>query len=164
MTPDPGRRQQAPRGVPREAVQQLLRRRLGRPGASGRVVGDDVDVAHGGILYVDDITVSFDGFRALNKLTLNIAVGELRCIIGPNGAGKTTMMDVITGKTKPDSGRARSSGRTSTCCVCARARSRAAASAASSRSPRCSSSCRCSKTSNSRSRWTAACARRCCTG
>ncbi|HNY46994.1 MAG TPA: urea ABC transporter ATP-binding protein UrtD, partial [Casimicrobium sp.] len=50
--------------------------------------------------------VSFDGFRALNKLTLNIAVGELRCIIGPNGAGKTTMMDVITGKTKPDSGRA----------------------------------------------------------
>jgi len=72
----------------------------------GRVLGDDVDTAHGGILYVDDITVSFDGFRALNKLTLNIAVGELRCIIGPNGAGKTTMMDVITGKTKPDSGRA----------------------------------------------------------
>ena len=70
------------------------------------MLGDDVDTAHGGILYVDDITVSFDGFRALNKLTLNIAVGELRCIIGPNGAGKTTMMDVITGKTKPDSGRA----------------------------------------------------------
>ena len=78
----------------------------GGQAAFGRVVGDEVDTAHGGILYVDDITVSFDGFRALNKLTLNIAVGELRCIIGPNGAGKTTMMDVITGKTKPDSGRA----------------------------------------------------------
>ncbi len=50
--------------------------------------------------------VSFDGFRALNNLTLYIDVGELRCIIGPNGAGKTTMMDVITGKTRPDSGSA----------------------------------------------------------
>jgi urea transport system ATP-binding protein len=65
-----------------------------------------VDLAGGGILYVEDITVSFDGFRALNKLSLDIRVGELRCIIGPNGAGKTTMMDVITGKTRPDSGRA----------------------------------------------------------
>jgi urea transport system ATP-binding protein len=55
-------------------------------------------------LYVEDITVSFDGFKALNKLSLTINVGELRCIIGPNGAGKTTMMDCITGKTKPDSG------------------------------------------------------------
>jgi urea transport system ATP-binding protein len=55
-------------------------------------------------LYVDEITVSFDGFRALNKLSLTIDVGELRCIIGPNGAGKTTMMDCITGKTRPDSG------------------------------------------------------------
>ncbi|MEQ1600675.1 MAG: urea ABC transporter ATP-binding protein UrtD [Methylophilaceae bacterium] len=53
---------------------------------------------------MDDISVSFDGFRALNKLSLAIDVGELRCIIGPNGAGKTTMMDVITGKTRPDSG------------------------------------------------------------
>jgi urea transport system ATP-binding protein len=51
------------------------------------------------------VTVSFDGFRALNKLTLSIDVGELRCVIGPNGAGKTTMMDVITGKTRPDSGK-----------------------------------------------------------
>ena len=76
----------------------------GGQAAFGRVVGDEVDTAHGGILYVDDITVSFDGFRALNKLTLNIAVGELRCIIGPNGAGKTTMMDIITGKTRPDRG------------------------------------------------------------
>jgi urea transport system ATP-binding protein len=56
-------------------------------------------------LYVQDISVSFDGFRALNQLNLTIDVGELRCIIGPNGAGKTTMMDCITGKTRPDSGR-----------------------------------------------------------
>jgi urea transport system ATP-binding protein len=79
----------------------------GREASYGRiVVPDELDVAHGSILYVDDITVSFDGFRALNKLCLNIAAGEMRCIIGPNGAGKTTMMDVITGKTKPDSGTA----------------------------------------------------------
>jgi urea transport system ATP-binding protein len=65
-----------------------------------------VDISHDTILYLEDITVSFDGFRALNALTLYITVGELRCIIGPNGAGKTTMMDVITGKTRPDSGSA----------------------------------------------------------
>jgi urea transport system ATP-binding protein len=65
-----------------------------------------VDTTHGVVLYLEDITVSFDGFRALNKLSLSIDVGELRCIIGPNGAGKTTMMDVITGKTRPDSGTA----------------------------------------------------------
>jgi urea transport system ATP-binding protein len=65
-----------------------------------------LDVAHGAILYLDDITVSFDGFKALNALSLSISAGELRCIIGPNGAGKTTMMDVITGKTRPDAGRA----------------------------------------------------------
>ena len=65
-----------------------------------------VDTSKGDILYLDDISVSFDGFKALNQLTLNIALGELRCIIGPNGAGKTTMMDVITGKTRPDSGSA----------------------------------------------------------
>ncbi len=64
------------------------------------------DVSHKTILYLEDITVSFDGFRALNELTLYIDVGELRCIIGPNGAGKTTMMDVITGKTRPDHGSA----------------------------------------------------------
>ena len=56
------------------------------------------------ILYLDGVTVSFDGFRALNALSLIIQPGELRAIIGPNGAGKTTMMDVITGKTKPDEG------------------------------------------------------------
>src|SRR3954464_13015150 len=64
------------------------------------------DASHGTILYVEDITVSFDGFKALNDLTLYIDPGELRCIIGPNGAGKTTMMDVITGKTRPDQGTA----------------------------------------------------------
>jgi urea transport system ATP-binding protein len=73
----------------------------------GRVIGHDVlDVTHGPIIYLDDITVSFDGFKALNNLTLTVEAGELRCIIGPNGAGKTTMMDVITGKTRPDSGTA----------------------------------------------------------
>jgi urea transport system ATP-binding protein len=66
----------------------------------------EVDLSHGVILYLDDITVSFDGFKALNKLSLAIDAGELRCIIGPNGAGKTTMMDVITGKTRPDAGSA----------------------------------------------------------
>ena len=65
-----------------------------------------VDITHGPILYLDDITVSFDGFKALNKLTLTVEAGELRCVIGPNGAGKTTMMDVITGKTRPDEGSA----------------------------------------------------------
>jgi urea transport system ATP-binding protein len=66
----------------------------------------ELDVRHGPILYLDDITVSFDGFKALNALSLAIEAGELRCIIGPNGAGKTTMMDVITGKTRPDVGKA----------------------------------------------------------
>jgi urea transport system ATP-binding protein len=58
------------------------------------------------ILYLEHLTVSFDGFKALNDLTLHVEPGELRCIIGPNGAGKTTMMDVVTGKTRPDSGTA----------------------------------------------------------
>jgi urea transport system ATP-binding protein len=75
--------------------------------AYGRVVTPgEVDVSHGAILYLEDITVSFDGFRALNKLSLSIDAGELRCVIGPNGAGKTTMMDVITGRTRPDAGSA----------------------------------------------------------
>ncbi len=63
-----------------------------------------LDTSHGVVLYMEDVTVSFDGFKALNKLSLSIDVGELRCIIGPNGAGKTTLQDVITGKTRPDSG------------------------------------------------------------
>jgi urea transport system ATP-binding protein len=80
----------------------------GPPGAGhGRPLDPDrVDTSHGPILYLDDVTVSFDGFRALNQLSLTIDRGELRCIIGPNGAGKTTMMDVVTGKTRPDQGTA----------------------------------------------------------
>jgi len=64
----------------------------------------ELDLTHGRILYLEDVNVSFDGFKAINNLSLDIAPGELRCIIGPNGAGKTTMMDIITGKTRPDSG------------------------------------------------------------
>jgi urea transport system ATP-binding protein len=58
----------------------------------------------GTILYLDGVSVSFDGFKALNDLSLYLDKGEMRAIIGPNGAGKTTMMDVITGKTRPDKG------------------------------------------------------------
>ncbi|WP_394790925.1 urea ABC transporter ATP-binding protein UrtD [Rhodoferax sp.] len=65
----------------------------------------EVDITHGRILYLEDVHVSFDGFKAINGLSLDIAPGELRCIIGPNGAGKTTMMDIITGKTRPNSGK-----------------------------------------------------------
>tara|TARA_A100001037_G_scaffold306853_1_gene357215 strand:+ start:16675 stop:17520 length:846 start_codon:yes stop_codon:yes gene_type:complete len=65
-----------------------------------------VNTDTGVILYLENITVSFDGFRALDDLTLYIETGELRCLIGPNGAGKTTLMDVITGKTRPDQGTA----------------------------------------------------------
>ena len=56
------------------------------------------------MLYLSGVTVSFDGFRALDSLSLIVEPGELRCIIGPNGAGKTTLMDVITGRTRPDAG------------------------------------------------------------
>jgi urea transport system ATP-binding protein len=79
-----------------------------RPGKARAISPDRVKViqesrkkAH---LVVDDISVSFDGFKAITNLTLILDKGELRCIIGPNGAGKTTLMDVITGKTRPDSG------------------------------------------------------------
>ena len=57
------------------------------------------------ILYLDGVSVSFDGFKALNVLSLVLQKGEMRAVIGPNGAGKTTMMDVITGKTRPDEGK-----------------------------------------------------------
>ena len=56
------------------------------------------------LLYLDGVHVSFDGFHAINNLSLTLEPGEMRAIIGPNGAGKTTMMDIITGKTKPDEG------------------------------------------------------------
>jgi urea transport system ATP-binding protein len=76
----------------------------GRDAGYGRIASAEVDVTHGRILYLEDVSVSFDGFKAINGLSLDIAPGELRCIIGPNGAGKTTMMDIITGKTRPNSG------------------------------------------------------------
>jgi len=72
------------------------------PAVSGPILNPAKDK----LLYLEHLTVSFDGFKALNDLTLYIDPGELRCIIGPNGAGKTTMMDVITGKTRPDQGTA----------------------------------------------------------
>lgn len=74
-----------------------------RPGTH-MVKEGEVDVSHGPILYLEGVSVSFDGFKAINDLNLTIDDGELRCIIGPNGAGKTTMMDIITGKTRPDEG------------------------------------------------------------
>ena len=84
----------------------------GQTESGGRAAGfsriatpGEVDITHGRILYLEDVSVSFDGFKAINNLSLDIAPGELRCIIGPNGAGKTTMMDIITGKTRPDQGR-----------------------------------------------------------
>ncbi len=86
----------APSGNTESGGRQAGFSRLSIPG--------EVDVTHGRILYLEDVSVSFDGFKAINKLSLDIAPGELRCIIGPNGAGKTTMMDIITGKTRPDEG------------------------------------------------------------
>jgi urea transport system ATP-binding protein len=109
------------------------------------VLPGEVDTTHGRILYLEDVSVSFDGFKAINKLSLDIAPGELRCIIGPNGAGKTTMMDIITGKTRPDSGTV-FFGSTIDLLRYKEAEIAGWASAASSRSPRCSSSSRCTRT------------------
>ena len=88
-----------------------LHKLRGRTASGGRAAGfghlatpGEVDLTHGRILYLEDVSVSFDGFKAIDRLSLDIAPGELRCIIGPNGAGKTTMMDIITGKTRPDAG------------------------------------------------------------
>src|SRR5512147_2832747 len=75
-------------------------------GSFSHVASGGLDTTHGVVLYLEDISVSFDGFQALSRLSLSIDIGELRCVIGPNGAGKTTMMDVVTGKTRPDSGKA----------------------------------------------------------
>ncbi|MEH6825690.1 MAG: urea ABC transporter ATP-binding protein UrtD [Motiliproteus sp.] len=86
----------SPDWLKRDAVFEFL-----KPEASSRL-----DLSHNCILYLEDLNVSFDGFKAINNLNLYIEPGELRCIIGPNGAGKTTMMDIITGKTQPDSGQA----------------------------------------------------------
>ena len=71
----------------------------------GHMRTEGLDESHGVVLYVEGVSVSFDGFRALNNLSISIDIGELRCVIVPNGAGKTTMMDVVTGRTRPDTGR-----------------------------------------------------------
>jgi urea transport system ATP-binding protein len=99
-------------GTQRLEKYQAAHSPLGQTESGGREAGfsrlavpGEVDVTHGRILYLEDVSVSFDGFKAINKLSLDIAPGELRCIIGPNGAGKTTMMDIITGKTRPDEGK-----------------------------------------------------------
>jgi urea transport system ATP-binding protein len=106
MTPD--LMNQGAERVERFAAESARRasQAAGGTASYGRVLQDRhaVDVSHGRILYLEDVCVSFDGFKAINHLSLDIAPGELRCIIGPNGAGKTTMMDIITGKTRPDSG------------------------------------------------------------
>jgi len=65
---------------------------------------EGLDLSHGTVLYMEDVSVSFDGFKAINNLNFYVDAGELRAVIGPNGAGKTTMMDIITGKTRPDTG------------------------------------------------------------
>ncbi len=107
MTPELMQAGARARGKYRERLDASAGTSGGRETSYGRVLQPGVvDVAHGAILYLEDITVSFDGFKALNALSLSIGAGELRCIIGPNGAGKTTLMDVITGKTRPDAGRA----------------------------------------------------------
>lgn len=65
---------------------------------------EGLDLSHGTVLYMEDVSVSFDGFKAISDLNFYVNTGELRAVIGPNGAGKTTMMDIITGKTRPDAG------------------------------------------------------------
>ena len=67
---------------------------------------DNLDLSHGTALYLENISVNFDGFQAINNLNFHVDTGELRCLIGPNGAGKTTLMDIVTGKTRPDTGSA----------------------------------------------------------
>ena len=85
------------------ALQDFMRRDQVYDFLVPRVV-EDLDLKHGTVLYMEDVSVSFDGFKAINNLNFYVDSGELRCVIGPNGAGKTTMMDIITGKTRPDTG------------------------------------------------------------
>ena len=85
------------------AVQGLFRRDRVFDFMVPKVV-EGLDLSHGTVLYMEDVSVSFDGFKAINALNFYVNAGELRCLIGPNGAGKTTMMDIITGKTRPDTG------------------------------------------------------------
>ena len=108
MTPDLMRAGTiARRAAEERQIAETAGRSGGRETSYSRVLRPgELDITHGAILYLDDITVSFDGFKALNALSLSISAGEMRCIIGPNGAGKTTLLDVITGKTRPDAGKA----------------------------------------------------------
>jgi len=116
VPPDPESTTEAPESGPIPAVEPAadaptpkptdksgkrwsMRPRLIDPERRKQVVG-----GKSAILCVDNVSVSFDGFKAITDLTLILERGELRCLIGPNGAGKTTLMDIITGKTKPDSG------------------------------------------------------------
>ena len=85
------------------AVQEFFRRDRVFDFMVPKVV-DGLDLSHGTVLYMEDVSVAFDGFKAINNLNFYVNAGELRCLIGPNGAGKTTMMDIITGKTRPDTG------------------------------------------------------------
>ncbi len=84
-------------------VQELFRRDRVFDFMVPKVV-EGLDLSHGTVLYMEDVSVAFDGFKAINNLNFYVNAGELRCLIGPNGAGKTTMMDIITGKTRPDTG------------------------------------------------------------
>ncbi|HZF32086.1 MAG TPA: urea ABC transporter ATP-binding protein UrtD [Gammaproteobacteria bacterium] len=103
---DPARHAPHPSAVEATAALTRLAKRAEAPIAPGGINGP-----HQWVLYLDKISVSFDGFKALDNLNLYIERGELRCVIGPNGAGKTTMMDVVTGKTRPDEGQAFFDGR-----------------------------------------------------
>ena len=77
---------------------------------SGTPVSAEAGPEDGTILYLQGVSVSFDGFKALDNLSFYVVAGELRAVIGPNGAGKTTMMDVVTGRTRPDEGRVEFNG------------------------------------------------------
>ena len=102
---EPNSIQTPPAAIPVIGVHGLMNNG-GREIQDGRMKPAGVDMEHGVALYLENISVWFDAFRALNDLSLYIDEGELRCIIGPNGAGKTTLMDVITGKTRPTTGTA----------------------------------------------------------
>jgi urea transport system ATP-binding protein len=99
--PEPAEEQPASSKRPAQRPSRAPRR---RPGALDMKRLESLIQGRKASLCVDAVSVSFDGFKALNNLTLILDAGELRCIIGPNGAGKTTLMDVITGKTAPDEG------------------------------------------------------------
>ncbi len=109
------------------------------------------------LLYLNGVSVTFDGFRAINNLSLELAPGEMRAIIGPNGAGKTTMMDIITGKTRPDTGDVLFDQGTVDLTTRTSRPSPSSASAASSRSRPCSRTTRSRTTCCCLSRATAAC-------